>query len=130
MGDTPGQHPVTDTLAQTFFAAIERGDIDVAGNCYHDEALIWHSYDGLSQTRAENARVLKYLSRNVKGLRYVGVERDCFAQGFVQRHRLQGEVRGMALDAPVCVVVHVADGQIHRLYEYVAAADIQPLLQP
>jgi ketosteroid isomerase-like protein len=52
--------------------------------------------------------------------------RDFFPGGFVQRHVLHGKLAsGELVAAPVCLVVHVADGRIERLYEYLDPAAVR-----
>ena len=52
--------------------------------------------------------------------------REFFPGGFVQRHVLHGKTAsGETLAAPVCLVVHVEDGAIRRLFEYLDPAAVR-----
>ena len=117
-------------LADKLFRAIERGDTAEAQACYHEKLQAWHNFDGQTQSLVQNLRTLKFLSKAVVDLRYTEVERSFFSNGFVQRHVLLGEVKGIGIKAPACIVAYVEDGLIHRLFEYMDTAHIQPLMQP
>jgi ketosteroid isomerase-like protein len=34
-----------ETIADTFFAAIENGDVDTLNRLYDDEAGVWHNFE-------------------------------------------------------------------------------------
>ena len=115
-----------DDLADAFFAAIERGDLDKVREIYAPEVEVWHNVTGRTQTRDENLKLLDFFASRVPVRRYEVLSRDFFPGGCVQRHILHGElVSGEPLEAPVCLVVYAADGRIQRLYEYLDAAAVQ-----
>src|SRR5262249_50277775 len=64
--------PMTTHLevAERFFGAIERGDIDTVRNCYAPNAVIWHNFDGVEQTRDQNLRTLGWLSKALPKRKY------------------------------------------------------------
>ncbi len=118
----------TNRLADTFFAAIERGDLDTVRDLYSEDAEIWINASGRTLDRDRNMRLL---GRFVEGLverRYEVLERRFFDGGFVQRHVLRGKAAtsGDDVEADVCLVVHVRDGRIHRLFEYMDPAAVAP----
>ena len=116
----------TDTIASEFFAAIERGDLERVRELYSPEAEIWHNVTGRSQTREENLSLLRYFTGRVSELRYEVLAREFFQGGFVQRHILHGRLEsGDLIAAPVCLVVHVAGGNITRLFEYLDGASVR-----
>jgi ketosteroid isomerase-like protein len=113
------------TLASTFFAAIERGDIDAVRELYAPEAQIWHNVTNRTQTREENLKLLRFFTGRVSERRYEVLARDFFPGGFVQRHILHGKLgSGELVAAPVCLVVYASEGRIERLFEYLDPATV------
>ena len=116
----------TDTIASEFFAAIERGDLDAVRESYSQGVAVWHNLTNRSQTRDENLRLLKYFTGRVSDRRYEVLSREFFPGGFVQRHILHGKLgSGELIAAPVCLVIHVSNGKIDRVFEYVDSAAIR-----
>lgn len=119
MSDTAEQ------VASSFFAAIERGDLDAVRALYAPGVEVWHNVTGRSQTRDENLALLRSFTGRVSALRYEVLSRDFFRGGFVQRHVLHGRLAsGDAITAPICLVVYVSDGRIDRLFEYLDPAAV------
>ncbi len=117
-------------VAERFFAAIARADLDAVRAIYADDAVIWHNNDGLAQSREENLAVLAWVVKNIAELRYEDVRRFPTADGFVQQHVLRGRApSGAPLDVPAAIVCRVANGRITRLDEYLDSAHIKPLLE-
>ncbi len=115
-------------LCEQLFSAITRGDIDAVRVIYADDAVIWHNNDGVEQSPEQNLRVLRWVVRNVKDLRYEDIRRHETPTGFVQQHVLRGFApNGTALEIPACIVCTVVDGRITRLDEYLDSAQIAPL---
>jgi len=113
----------TDTIASRFFAAIERGDLDAVREIYDPKAEIWHNVTGRTQTREENLQLLRFFTERVSDRCYEVLGRDFFPDGFVQRHILHGRLQsGESIAAPVCLVVHLSEGRIARLFEYLDPA--------
>jgi ketosteroid isomerase-like protein len=122
---------VTDALevADRLFRAIEAGRIDLVGELYAADAVIWHNHDGVEQTPAENLRTLTWLVDNLTGVRYTGVRRSATATGFVQQHVLCVTNRaGTEVEIPACIVATVEDGRITRLDEYLDSRPIDRLI--
>ena len=116
-------------VAERFFAAIPKGDLDAVRAIYADDAVIWHNNDGLEQNREQNLAVLAWVVKNIAELRYEDVRRFPTANGFVQQHVLRGRAPGGApLEVPACIVCAVANGRITRLDEYLDSAHVAPLL--
>jgi ketosteroid isomerase-like protein len=110
-------------LCERLFAAITAGDTETVRAIYAEDAVIWHNNDGLEQTPDENLRVLRWVIRNVKDLRYEEIRRHETPTGFVQQHVLRGMApNGTALEIPACIVCTVKDGRITRLEEYLDSA--------
>ncbi len=118
----PAPSPALE-VAERLFAAIHAGDVAAAGALYADDAVIWHNNDNLVQTPDENLRVLRWVVRNVKDLRYEEIRRIETANGFVQQHVLRGIApNGQPLEVPACLIVTVAEGRITRFDEYLDSA--------
>jgi ketosteroid isomerase-like protein len=117
-----------DDLADRFFAAIERGDVDAVASCYAPHAVVWHNYDQVEEPRERNLKVLGWVSSNVAGLRYDDVRRAALDDGFIQQHVLRGTApNGSPLEVPAMLRVFVADGQIERIDEYLDTAQVTAL---
>ncbi len=112
-------------LAQRFFDAIERGDVAAVGDCYADEAVIWHNTDGLEQSKADNLETLANFIRQVPVRRYADRRLTIAADRFVQQHVLQcPRADGSERRLDAILVCQVRDGRITRLDEYFDSAQL------
>ncbi|MGE0599357.1 MAG: nuclear transport factor 2 family protein [Dehalococcoidia bacterium] len=110
------------------FSAIMRADIEAVRRIYAPDAVIWHNNDGVEEDRDRNLRVLSWVARNIKDLRYEEIRRQETPTGFVQQHVLRGIApNGTPLEIPACIVCEVKDGRITRLDEYLDSAHTAPL---
>jgi ketosteroid isomerase-like protein len=117
-----------DDIADALFRAIEAGDVDAVAGLYADDAVIWHNFDRVEQTRDMNLAVLTFVVRNLQERHYDDVVRHPIDGGFVQQHVLRGTTTaGVEVQVPACVVVKVADGKITRIDEYLDTRQIEPL---
>ncbi|WP_040492158.1 nuclear transport factor 2 family protein [Ilumatobacter nonamiensis] len=117
----------TDPLdvAERFFSAITSGDVEAIRGLYRSDAIVWHSYDGIEQTREENMRTLSWSIKNLGEMRYTQVRRTSTDDGFAQQHILCTTNRaGDPLRVPASLFVAVEDGLIVRLDEYIDSADV------
>jgi ketosteroid isomerase-like protein len=107
-------------VAARFFAAIEAGDGEGVAAMYAHDAVVWHSNDGVEQTREQNLRVLDWLVRHTTSREYRAIRRHEIDGGFVQQHELHVELPdGRTADLPACIVAQVSDGRITRIDEYI-----------
>ena len=110
-------------LCDQLFSAIMRADIETVRGIYAPDAVIWHNNDGIEEDPDRNLRVLSWVARNIKDLRYEEIRRHETPTGFVQQHVLRGIApNGTALEIPACIVCEVKDGRITRLDEYLDSA--------
>ena len=110
-------------VAEQLFAAIMAGDVEAVRSVYAPDVRVWHNFDGIEQTADENLRVLTWLVRKVKNLRYEEVRRYATPEGFAQQHVLRGTApNGSELEVPAAMFCTVADGKITRLEEYLDTA--------
>jgi len=116
---------VVAELAQRFFDAIERGDIDAVGACYADDAVIWHNTDGLESSKAENLETLANFVQAIPVRRYEDRRLLVTADSFVQQHALRcPRADGSIRELTAAIVCQVKDGQITRLDEYFDSAQL------
>ena len=114
-------------VADRFFSAIERGDIEAVKAIYAPDARIWHSHDLKEQSVDENLRVLGWMARNLPNRRYRVHRRVAIPSGFLQQHTLEAMTAGGPFTMPACIVVEVRDGRIVRLEEYLDSARVAEL---
>ncbi len=107
-------------VADRIFAAIEAGDAATVAEVYADDIVVWHSNDGIEQTKEQNLRVLAWLLRNTTSREYRAIRRHEIAGGFVQQHELHVVLPdGRTADLPACIVAKVTGEQITRIDEYI-----------
>lgn len=115
-------------VAERFFQAVQTGDLDALRQIYAPGAEVWHNFDQSNQPAGENLRVIRWMHRRVKGLRYEEVRRFEIPGGFVQQHVLRGIApNGEALEVPAAVVCTVAGGKVTRVEEYLDSAQTAAL---
>jgi ketosteroid isomerase-like protein len=115
-------------LADRFFAAIPKGDLETVRAIYAPDAEIWHNNDQATQNVSQNLAVLEWVTKNIADMRYEDVRRQVTASGFVQQHVLRGTAaNGKALELPACILCTVVDGRITRLEEYLDSAQVAVL---
>lgn len=120
---TIGRMPSNLEVCDQLFSAIMRGDVDAVRGIYAPDAVIWHNNDQVEQSPDENLRTLRWVTTNVKELRYEDMVRHGTPTGFVQQHVLRGIApNGKALELPACIVCEVKEGRITRLSEYLDSA--------
>jgi uncharacterized protein len=115
------------SVAERFFSAIERGDIEAVKAIYAPDARIWHSHDLKEQSVEENLRVLGWMSRNLPNRRYIVHRRVAIPGGFLQQHTLEASTPGGPFTMPACIVVEVRGGRIARLEEYLDSGRVAEL---
>jgi ketosteroid isomerase-like protein len=115
-------------LADRFFSAIPKGDLETVRAIYAPDALIWHNNDQATQSVEQNLQVLAWVTKNIAGLRYEEIRRHVTPSGFVQQHVLRGTApNGKALEVPACILCTVKNGRIARLDEYLDSAQVAVL---
>lgn len=117
-------HDEIDDLATRFVAAVAAGDVATVEAIYADDATIWHNFDKVDQTRAENLATLAGMHRTLTNIRYEDIRRTIVDDGFFQQHVLRGSTKNGDLDLPAVLRVYVADGRITRLEEYLDTAQV------
>jgi ketosteroid isomerase-like protein len=117
---------MTDALevAARFFHAIETGDLDAVSALYADDAVIWHNYDGVAQSKAQNLKVLAWMAGAIPERSYKVVRREAIADGFLQQHVLELRRANAHFEMPACIVARLRGRQIVRLDEYLDSAHV------
>ncbi|MGV0837194.1 nuclear transport factor 2 family protein [Mycolicibacterium thermoresistibile] len=119
-------------VADTLFAAIERGDGATVARLWAEDVTVWKSGDPHDRGKARALRVIDWFMSATRDRRYEVLDRHLFDGGFVQQHVLHAHGNtGASIALRVCIVIKVdADGLITRIDEYFDPADIAPLLGP
>jgi ketosteroid isomerase-like protein len=114
-----------DQLADAFFAAVERADMDALGAMYTPDAVLWHNSDDREQPHAQNTAMLATLFRGFRSFRYLNVRRRLLPGGFVQQHVTEVvTLPGERFTMHCCMVVSVRAGKIARVDEYLDSAQM------
>ncbi len=117
-------------VARRLFGAIETGSIDAVSELYTEDACIWHNTDGVTETRDENLRTLRWVVENLVNLRYTDVNCQPTPTGFVQQHVLRATSPGGAdVEVPACIVATVDDGRVSRIDEYLDSGHVARLAE-
>ena len=112
-------------LADRFFNAIEETDLPVIETIYAVDAVIWHNYDSVAQSRADNIAVLASFPKLFTEFKYCDINRHFFDDGFVQQHVLRGTaIDGADVALFACMIIAVRGDQIHRIDEYFDTAQV------
>lgn len=119
-----------DEVARRLFGAIERADKAGVAAMWSDDVTVWHAGDPEDNPRHRALHVIDWFIDATAERRYEVLERQFFAGGFVQQHRLHAHGRnGASISLRVCIVIKVgADGLITRIDEYFDPKDIEPLM--
>ncbi|MCK9520890.1 MAG: nuclear transport factor 2 family protein, partial [Dehalococcoidia bacterium] len=57
-------------ILDRFFGAVEAGDIETAAEIYAPNVGIWHNFDGVTQSREESLRTLRWMCKKLAGRCY------------------------------------------------------------
>ena len=116
-------YEATRQLAESFFNAIERGDLETVRAIYAPDAIIWHNTDNAAVTAEENLESLESFIRNVPERHYTRRRLEVFEGGFVEQHLLRAKLPGgKEVSLSACIVCKVREGHITRLDEYFDSA--------
>ena len=115
-------------LARRFMASCEAGDIDGATACFHEDAEIWHNFDGVTKTVGHDMAILKRIHEVTKSCRYDIRRLEEISSGYLQQHTLRLETKdGKKAETESVAVVTVEDGRIRRIEEYLNPAPLAAL---
>jgi ketosteroid isomerase-like protein len=115
-------------LASKMMKAAEAGDLDAVRDCYTDDATLWVNTTGKTLSIDEHLANMRVMRGRVSHLRYLDIRVNPFVGGFVQQHRVLGDLpNGAILDIAACFVVKVRDGKIAHRDEYIDSAAQAPV---
>lgn len=110
-------------IAEELVRAVTTGDLSLAGELYADDAVLWQNTTGRTSDKARALSTIQWLYNTVKELAYEDIRLQELPDGFVQQHRLKGNLdNGATLAVDACMVVRVKDGKILRVDEYFDSA--------
>lgn len=111
---------MSDILAFTerFFDAVARHDIDAVAAVYRDDIKVWHNWDTVEQTKAENLATLGSIPQRYDSFGYVDVRCVPVEGGFLRQHTIKASLGGKTALVPAIMRGYVEDGLIYRLEEY------------
>ena len=117
-----------EAVLDSFFAAIERGDVAGVSALYADDVQVWHSNDNVTQNKTENLKVLGFLTK-AAGLRYTILERVVSGDQVAQRHRVEvtARVNGRRSASQAAIFFTIRDGLICRIDEYIDSDSVRSL---
>ena len=125
----PAAAAVVD-VADELFAAIERGDESRLDELLAADIAVWRAGAPRDDDKERAMKVLRWFIRITAERRYEILDRELFADGFVQQHilRATGSNDG-SIALRVCIVIKVgANNMITRIDEYFDPADLAPIL--
>ncbi len=117
-------------VADELFAAIERGDESRLDELLAADIAVWRAGAQRDDDKERAMKVLRWFIRITAERRYEILDRELFADGFVQQHilRATGSNDG-SIALRVCIVIKVgANNVITRIDEYFDPADLAPIL--
>jgi len=119
----------THAFADAFIGAILAGDIDAVVASYAADATIWHNFDNIDQSPAQNARTLKAMHRMLPGFHYDEIRRTVLPDGFWQQHVLRASTAAGEFAMPAALKITIEGGLITRLEEYLDPAPFMALAE-
>lgn len=112
-------HNQMEDLALKMMKAAEAGDLDLVRDCYAEDATLWINTKGTTISIDDHLKTVKAMRGRVNNLRYLDIRVTPFVGGFVQQHRVLGDLPdGQTLDIAACFVVQVRNGKIAHRDEY------------
>ena len=115
-------------IADRFFGAVEKGDVETVKEIYSPDARIWHNFDNYASTREENLGVLKWVGNHVENFRFEEVRRSYLPGAFLQQHVIRGrDEAGNEINCPAILKVDVKGDNITRIEEYFDASQMPEL---
>lgn len=115
-------------FADEYFDAVERGDIDAVAACYHDDVAVWHSFDNLDQSKAENLAAISGSQGAFDELRFTEIRTVELPDGFLRQHVVVARRGDRETQVPGILRVYVTDRSIHRIEEYVDPSQLMSVL--
>ncbi|NVI88353.1 nuclear transport factor 2 family protein [Actinomadura sp. BRA 177] len=122
-----GGKPMVE-YAERFFALVEAGDIEAVSALYHDDVTVWHNYDDVDQSKAENLATLGGIADRYDTFGYAQPRHTALDDGFLRQHVIEVELNGRSASIPAILRVYVEDGRIRRIEEYFDRSKLEAVL--
>ena len=125
--------PAPDAIvnaADQLFAAIERSDEAALEQMYDDDIAVWRVGSHRDDDKARAMKVLRWFIGVTTERHYEILDRQLFADGFVQQHILHASGRnGGSIALRVCIVIKLnSNALISRIDEYFDPAALAALM--
>lgn len=129
--------PEVDTtiqVADELFAAIENSDMATVQRLWDDDVAVWRTGARGDDDKERALRVLRWFINVTNDRRYEILDRQLFANGFVQQHVLHATGHnGGSIAMRVCIVIKLSGfsgsrALISRIDEYFDPAELAPLM--
>jgi ketosteroid isomerase-like protein len=117
-------------VADHLFTAIEQSDVAMLNQMFNDDIAVWRTGARHDDDKARALRVLQWFINVTSDRRYQVLDRQLFANGFVQQHILRATGRnGGSISMRVCIVIKLGvNALISRIDEYFDPAELAPLM--
>lgn len=112
-------------VADELFRAVTAGDMDSVGRLYAEDIAVWHNYNNIVQSRAENLQLLSNIPNIFDTLNYANIRRHPIEGGIVQQHDLVVRHKdGRDVTVHVCMILSIKEGKVTRIEEYLDIAQL------
>lgn len=117
-------------VADQLFTAIEHSDVAMLSQIFNDDITVWRTGARRDSDKERALRVLHWFIDATTQRGYEVLDRQVFADGFVQQHILHATGRnGGSISLRVCIVIKLGvNALISRIDEYFDPAELAPLL--
>lgn len=116
--------PSNTDIAQRFFDAVLRGELEAALALCTEDATMWSAGVGPKTLPAKTLLpALLAVAEKADKFAYEDIRCEATADGFVEQHTVSGRTHsGEAFSIPVCIVGTIKNGKIAALREYLDPA--------
>jgi hypothetical protein len=124
------EHETIIAVADQLFTAIENSDMTTVGHLFSDDIAVWRVGARRDNDKDRALKVLHWFVDVTTERRYEVLDRQLFANGFVQQHILHATGHnGGSIALRVCIVIKLGiDAVISRIDEYFDPAELAPLM--
>ena len=121
---------IPESVADSFYGAIERNDFAMVASLYGDDLKTWRSFDLVSQNKADQLATLAAINSRWTS-HYRVIERHVHGDRLIQRHELTLTERSGAVAhrLQAAAFLTIRDGQVHTLDEYLDSRDAGDVLE-